>query len=348
MGEPTQSDLRRAALERWVAEDLGFAGAMIEPASADASFRRYFRLHRGQDSYIVMDAPPDKEDLEPFLRVGRILKALGLNVPVALACHLPEGLVLLTDLGTRPYLPELLAGRGVDGLYADALAALLTMQRAPAADLAALPLYDRALLVREMELMPDWFLARHLNSPVTAEERALLNRLYDVLVDAALEQPRVFVHRDYHSRNLMVVAGENPGILDFQDAVVGPLTYDLVSLLKDCYVSWPPPRVNAWALDYRAGLAAAGLPCGADAATFLRWFDLMGLQRHVKVLGIFSRLFHRDGKPQYLADLPRVLRYAEAAARAYPETREFAEFLAARVAPSLEAAQVRALGAGPA
>jgi len=348
MAVPTSRDLRLAALERWVAEDLGFAGCAVESASADASFRRYFRLRRGADSYIVMDAPPGKEDLVPFLRVGRILKTLGLNVPVALARNEAEGLLLLTDLGSQPYLPELLADRDVDALYADALAALLEMQAAGPESIAALPVYDATLLIKEMELLPEWFLARHLGSPVTADERSMLERLYGVLVAAALEQPACFVHRDFHSRNLMVVPGDNPGILDFQDAVIGPITYDLVSLLKDCYVAWPAPRVRDWALRFREQRAASGAHCGADPATFLRWFDLMGLQRHVKVLGIFCRLFYRDGKSQYLGDLPRVLGYTRAAAEAYPETREFAEFLTARVLPRFAAAQARALRAGTA
>jgi aminoglycoside/choline kinase family phosphotransferase len=344
---PTGSDSRLAALERWVREDLGFAGCPLEAASADASFRRYFRVRRGDDSYILMDAPPDKENLGAFLEVARMLKAIGLNVPVALARNEPEGLLMLTDLGSHPYLPELLAQRDVERLYADAMGALLTMQCAAPPGLARLPVYDRSLLVQEMELLPDWFLARHLDAPVSERERAVLERLEGVLVDAALEQPACFVHRDFHSRNLMVVPEDNPGILDFQDAVSGPITYDLVSLLKDCYVAWPAPRVRAWALEFRERRLAAGAPCGADAATFLRWFDLMGLQRHVKVLGIFARLFYRDGKPQYLGDLPRVLEYARAAAALYPETREFADFLEVRVVPRFAAAQARALRAAP-
>jgi aminoglycoside/choline kinase family phosphotransferase len=347
MGAPTSSDTRLVALERWVREDLGFAGCPVEAASADASFRRYFRVRRGEDSFIVMDAPPDKENLGPFLKVARMLKAIGLNVPIALARNDSEGLLLLTDLGSRPYLPELLAQRDVERLYADALAALLTMQCATPPGLAVLPVYDRSLLVQEMELLPEWFLARHLSTPASAQDRAMLQRLHAVLVEAALEQPACFVHRDFHSRNLMLVAEDNPGILDFQDAVSGPITYDLVSLLKDCYVAWPEPQVRAWALRFRAQRLAAGAPCGADAATFLRWFDLMGLQRHVKVLGIFARLFYRDGKPEYLGDLPRVLEYTRAAAAAYPETREFADFLEARVVPQFAAAQARALRAAP-
>ena len=338
------SDLRLTMLRRWLDEDLGFAGCEVVPASADASFRRYFRVCRDAESYIVMDAPPDKEDLQPYLRVTALLAAKGLNVPFVLARNVPEGFLLLTDLGRRLYLPELTAGNGVDGLYGDALDALLRMQleAAEPADAAPAPApYDRALLEREMQLLPEWFLTRHLGISVGGAERALLEGVFDALVRSALEQPAAFVHRDYHSRNLMVCAPQNPGILDFQDAVHGPITYDLVSLLKDCYVDWPVPRVNAWALGFRERLLAQGLPAGADDAQFLRWFDWMGLQRHIKVLGIFCRLYYRDGKPQYLHDLPRVLAYVQAAAARYPEMAEWSEFLAARIAPRFAAAQAR-------
>lgn len=337
------SDSRYAALNRWLREDLGFEDGVIEPASADASFRRYFRVTRGDDTYIVMDAPPDKEDLHPYLRVAEMLAGIGLNVPLVLARNVREGLLLLTDLGTRQYLAELAVESAVDHLYADALAALLRMQTDGRARSGALPPYDGALLTREMELLPDWFLGRHLEQAVGAAERALLDRLFESLVQAALEQPATFVHRDYHSRNLMLEAENNPGILDFQDAVRGPVTYDLVSLLKDCYVAWPEARVGAWALQYRQRLLDAGFTLGADEREFLRWFDLMGLQRHIKVLGIFCRLFYRDGKAQYLLDLPRVLRYVRSAAAAHPETAEFADFIATRIDPYFEAAQARAL-----
>jgi aminoglycoside/choline kinase family phosphotransferase len=339
MGPTDASDSRLAALTRWVVDDLGFADSRIEPASADASFRRYFRVTRGADTYIVMDAPPAKENMAPFVSVARLLAALRLHVPIVLARDMAQGFLLLSDLGSRQYLDELTADRNVDGLYGDALTALITMQTAaPAGDL---PAYDRPLLLREMELLPEWFLERHLGLAVGSAERALLDRLFDVLVGSALSQPRAFVHRDYHSRNLLLTDRDNPGILDFQDAVVGPVTYDAVSLLKDCYIAWPAARVRGWLQDYRTRLLAAGFAAGADAAEFTRWFDLMGLQRHIKVLGIFARLWHRDGKPGYLQDLPRVLDYARAAAAAYPETAEFARFIATRIDPVFAAAQAR-------
>jgi aminoglycoside/choline kinase family phosphotransferase len=332
---PDASDSRLAALTRWVVEDLGFAGSRIEPASADASFRRYFRVTRGTDTCIVMDAPPDKEDVAPFVRVARMLVGLGLNVPILLARDEARGFLLLSDLGSRQYLDALAAGRDVERLYADALAALVTLQTRGGAAAGTLAPYDAALL-------PEWFLGRHLGMTVGAPERAVLERLFAVLIRSAEAQPAVFVHRDYHSRNLLITADHNPGILDFQDAVAGPVTYDAVSLLKDCYITWPPERVRAWLLDYRGNLIRAGFPLTGTANDFVRWFDLMGLQRHVKVLGIFARLFYRDGKPGYLKDLPRVLDYTRAAAAAYPETAEFAEFVRSRIDPRFAAAQARA------
>ena len=324
-------------------DDLGFAGSRIAPASADASFRRYFRVTRGTDTYVAMDAPPEKENLEPFVGVARILLGIGLNVPVVLAQQRERGFLLLSDLGQRQYLDELQADGAADGLYADALAALSTMQLAGGAQSRELPPYDHALLMREMELMPEWFLRRHLGLQVSAAERGMLSRLFEVLAQSALQQPATFVHRDYHSRNLLVTADDNPGILDFQDAVSGPVTYDLVSLLKDCYVAWPAARVRAWALGHRERLLAGGFPLGLPEREFIRWFDLAGLQRHIKVLGTFARLYYRDGKAQYLKDLPRVLRYTQEAAGQYAEIAEFAEFIAARIEPEFPAAQERAL-----
>jgi N-acetylmuramate 1-kinase len=336
------SDSRLANLTQWVIEDLGFVGAAIAPASVDASFRRYFRVTRGADTYIVMDAPPDKEDSGPFLQVARLLGNLDLNVPIILARDMERGFLLLSDLGSRQYLDALSLDGAADELYADALKSLRTMQTAAAAISQGLPRYDRAMLLRETELMPEWFLTRHLGLTIEPRERAMLTRLFDSLVDAALSQPGCFVHRDYHSRNLLVTPERNPGILDFQDAVWGPVTYDLASLLKDAYIVWPPARVRQWVLEYRDSLLEAGFKLGADGAEFVRWFDLMGLQRHIKVLGIFARLFYRDGKPQYLQDLPRVLAYVRDTALVYPETAAFAEFIASRIDREFPAAQQRA------
>jgi aminoglycoside/choline kinase family phosphotransferase len=343
MGLPDASDSRLAELTRWVFDDLGFAGSRIAPASVDASFRRYFRVTRGEDTYIVMDAPPEKESLGPFLSVAKILLGMGLNAPVVLAKDPKRGLLLLSDLGNRQYLAELDSVDAADRLYADALGALCTMQTADNVIVRDLPRYSHALLMREMELMPEWFLRRHLGVQISPAERGMLDRLFETLAQSALTQPAAFVHRDYHSRNLLVTADNNPGILDFQDAVWGPVTYDLVSLLKDCYVAWPAPRVTAWALQYRERLLAAGFGSSLPEAEFIHGFDLVGLQRHIKVLGIFARLYYRDGKAQYLEDLPRVLRYTRDAAAAYAETAEFADFIAKRVEPEFLAAQSRAL-----
>jgi len=335
------SDSRLALLRQWVTEDLGFAGAHIEPASADASFRRYFRLIRGADSYIVMDSPPDKEPVAPFIGVAQSLLGIGLNVPVILARDPERGLLLLSDLGKRQYLSDLLAGRDVERLYADALDALVRLQTRGAEAARGLPPYDRAALIREMNLLPEWFLGRHLGLPPTAAERAMLERLFETLAHSALAQPAVFVHRDYHSRNLLITDEANPGVLDFQDAVRGAATYDVVSLLKDCYIAWPRERVIEWLLGFRERLKHAGLDLGADEE-LIRRFDLMGLQRHIKVLGIFARLFYRDGKAGYLEDLPRVLAYTRETAALYPETADFARYIDERIEPRFEAAQANA------
>lgn len=335
------SDSRFAALSHWVVDTLGFVGCRIEPASADASFRRYFRVTRGSATHIVMDAPPDKEDLLPFVKIARLLAGMGLNVPIILARDDAQGFLMLSDLGSTQYLDELNADRQVDRLYRDALSALVTLQTADDAAARGLPRYDANLLLREMELLPEWFLQKHLGLVVGPAERAMLDRVFEVLKDAALSQPACLVHRDYHSRNLLSCPDANPGILDFQDAVYGPVTYDAVSLLKDCYIAWPQARVRGWLLDYRDRLQNAGMALDADAATFVRWFDLMGLQRHIKVLGIFARLFYRDGKPGYLKDLPRVLDYVRGAAAAHPETKELAQYVATQIDPAFERARAR-------
>jgi aminoglycoside/choline kinase family phosphotransferase len=343
MDLPDASDSRLAQLTRWVFDDLGFEGGRLAPASADASFRRYFRVTRGDDTYIVMDAPPDKEDLGPFSSVARLLLRIGVNVPVILAADSKRGFLLLSDLGVRQYLDELEV-ETADRLYADALGALGTMQTADGAIARDLPRYSHALLMREMDLMPEWFLGSHLRLQVSAAERGMLAGQFEILAQSALAQPAAFVHRDYHSRNLLVTETDNPGILDFQDAVWGPVTYDLASLLKDCYIAWPAPRVRDWALQYRERLLTRGFPfLGATESEFIRWFDLVGLQRHIKVLGIFARLFYRDGKQQYLKDLPRVLRYTREAAGAYAETSQLADFIARRIEPEFLNAQERAL-----
>ena len=295
----------------------------IEPASSDASFRRYFRLgfDDGTASQIVMDAPPAKEDCRPFIHVAGLLETAGLNVPRILARDLEQGFLLLPDLGSQTYLAALQAEPGrADALYADAIGALVEMQSRT--DASSLAPYDRALLLRELELLPEWYITRHRGFGMTGRQIADLKQAFEALLAGNLAQPAAFVHRDYHSRNLMVVTpetgnGRNPGILDFQDAVRGPITYDLVSLLKDAYIEWEEERVLEWAIRYWKAAANAGLPVDRDFGAFYRDFEWMGLQRHLKVLGIFARIRYRDGKPAYLEDAPRFLRYAREVAVRY-------------------------------
>jgi len=341
---PSQTDVRKVALEAWLGRVLpGGPPSGLEPASADASFRRYFRLRVAGGTRIAMDAPPGKEDLGPYVQVAGILHDAGVNVPRVLARDDGQGFLLLTDLGDRQYLDALRAGADPDPLYRDAIAALVRIQSRTAAAAAILPPYDEGRLRAELDLFPAWFLERHLRLGLDDAERALIERSFVSLVAAALGQPRRLVHRDYHSRNLMVCA-DNPGILDFQDAVLGPQTYDLVSLLKDCYVVWPRERQLGWLRCYLGEAGRAGIGYPGDEARFLHDFDLMGLQRHLKVLGIFSRLWYRDGKAGYLADLPRVLDYVLEVTAARPALAELDAFLRGRVLPAFVAACSRGAG----
>ncbi|MCP5152142.1 MAG: phosphotransferase [Ectothiorhodospiraceae bacterium] len=310
---------RDLAAARWLSAQLGTDDLAMAPASEDASFRRYLRVrHRGR-SWVLMDAPPAHEDSRPFVDVARRLAAAGVTVPTVVAADLDRGFLLLDDLGTTCYLDRLV-DTTADALYRDALVALDRIQAG--ADGRGLPRYDQARLQAEMALFPDWLLARHLGLAIDDDARGVLERVFGRLTAACLEQPQVFVHRDYHSRNLMVLATGNPGILDFQDAVVGPVTYDLVSLLRDLYVAWPRPRVERWVADAHARLAGRDPSAAGDLATFRRWFDLTGVQRHLKVAGIFARLWHRDGKARYLADIPLTLEYLLAVARRHAELGE--------------------------
>ena len=336
-----QTDARLALIQDWLSRELGLRPERVEPASNDASFRRYFRVFERGTTFIVMDAPPDKEDVRPYLKVTRMLESIGVHVPHVHAADPARGLVLLEDLGSTHYLARLKAGDDPERLYGDALRALAEIQVRGAQAALELPPYDREPLAREMGLMPEWFCSRHLGLKLTEAENELIAATFEFLIGEALAQPQVFVHRDYHSRNLMVVRERKPGILDFQDALRGPIGYDLVSLLKDCYISWPRERVERWVRAYRDELASRGLRPGADEKELLRWFDLIGVQRHIKVLGIFARLWYRDGKPGYLQDLPLTLAYVRDACERYPELEEFGRFLALRVAPELPKANAR-------
>jgi len=336
-----ENDARLALLQGWLARDLGLRPERIEPASSDASFRRYFRVTIARSTRIVMDAPPQSEDVRPYLRVTALLEPLGIHVPHVYEADVDRGFVLLEDLGSTHYLSRLGGGGDPRQLYGDALQALAHIQLRGAAAAEQLPPYDRAPLARELALMPEWFLERHLALELTDEERGMIAAAWEFLIGEALSQPEVFVHRDFHSRNLMVVGERNPGVLDFQDALRGPIGYDLVSLLKDCYVSWPRERVLEWVSGYRALLQSRGGRVGAGPAQFLRWFDLIGAQRHIKVLGIFARLWYRDGKPGYLPDLELTLDYVRETCRLYPELAALSDFLERRVAPELPRANER-------
>ena len=312
------ADARRAALERWLASHLGSEFGddrfSLTPASEDASFRRYFRV-RGPEgrTLIAMDAPPDKEDCRPFVHVARLLREAGLNAPEVLAQDLAQGFLLLSDLGTRTYLQELGAGNAVQ-LFGDATEALVRWQLATRP--GQLPPYDEALLRREMNLFPEWYIERHLRKTLAQEEKQSLEGIFRLLVQSALAQPAVYVHRDYMPRNLMVCE-PNPGVLDFQDAVLGPITYDVASLFRDAFVSWEDAQVLDWSVRYWERAKRAGLPVEQDFGEFWRAFEWMGLQRHLKVLGIFARINYRDGKPKYLEDTPRFIAYARSVAARY-------------------------------
>src|ERR1700733_15739593 len=276
----SSTDERFNLVSDWVTQELRLSPRRIEPASSDASFRRYFRVFVDGGTLIVMDAPPGREDVRPYLNITIMLETAGVHVPRAYEWDIERGLVLLEDLGTRPYLQELQNGADADLLYRDALRSLADIQARGKQSAFELPPYDREVLVREMALMPEWFCARHLGLDLTRAQADMITAAFEFLVAEALAQPQVFVHRDYHSRNLMVVVERNPGIIDFQDALRGPIGYDLVSLLKDCYISWPRARVEGWVSGYRSALIERGYPA-APARRFLRDFDLIGVQRHI-------------------------------------------------------------------
>ena len=322
---------RLEALKRWLEDELDFSEYTLTPASSDASFRRYFRVTHDSVSYIVMDAPPDREDTRPFVTVDKLLFDVGLNVPEIIDENPGQGYLLLGDLGTTLYL-DVLNADTVERLYGDALAALAAIQICQPAD-GVLPDYDRELLLTEMLLFRDWLVGTHLGIELSADDARMLAAVFELLTDNALSQPQVVVHRDYHSRNLMFTKQNNPGIIDFQDAVIGPVTYDLVSLLRDCYIHWPREQVEDWALGYQDLALQSGIlrEEHEDPQQFLRWFNLMGVQRHLKAAGIFARLNHRDGKPGYLGDIPRTLAYVVDVAGRHAELGSLGEFVSDRM-----------------
>jgi hypothetical protein len=315
VSDPIPTVTRIELIEHWLAARLPGEPVTLAPASADASFRRYFRASAPSGTFIVMDAPPEHEDCRPFIKVAALLRGAGLHAPEVLAQDLDRGFLLLTDLGTTTFLVAMNADRArAPALFANATQALVRWQLASRADV--LPPYDEALLRRELNLFPEWYLGRHLGLALTDDERAGLERSFAQIIASNLAQPRVYVHRDYMPRNLML-STPNPGILDFQDAVYGPITYDVASLFKDAFISWDEEQVLDWTVRYWEQARRAGLPVEADFGSFYRDFEWMGLQRHLKVLGIFARLFYRDGKQGYLDDTPRFLAYVRGVAQRY-------------------------------
>jgi len=321
---------RLQMIHDWLDTDLDMIIDDLQPASEDASFRKYYRISSAGISYIVMDAPPDKENCSPFLDVSERLRCCDVNVPEIFAQDLNKGLLLISDLGNELYLDKL-NKNNADELYRDAFSALLKIQLQASVD--NLPDYTHTLLLQEMHLFRDWLLDKHLG--FQDEDRlSLLDEIFAILVESAMMQTKVFVHRDFHSRNLML-NNNNPGIIDYQDAVLGPLTYDLVSLLKDCYVKWPQLKVQQWCKEYYRELSAV-FDVQLNEEEFIRCFDLMGVQRHLKASGIFARLNHRDHKPAYMNDIPRTLSYIVELEDLYPELGGLIDLLQNHVLPSLK------------
>lgn len=317
------TDTRLALLCEWLSQDRFEHEFSIAPASADASFRRYFRVTTGGETWIAMDAPPPQEDCRPFVKVAALMLAAGLNVPRVMAQDIERGFLLLSDLGTTTYLNGFTSDN-TDVLFSDAIDALIRWQCASRPDV--LPPYDAALLRREIDLFPEWYVGRHLGGTFNPAQQQTFAAVSKLLIEAALAQPRVYVHRDYMPRNLML-STPNPGVLDFQDAVYGPIAYDVASLFRDAFVSWPEERELDWVIRYWERAKAAGLPVHADFAAFWRDVEWMGLQRHIKVLGIFARINYRDGKPHYLSDTPRFIGYARKVSMRYRELAPLAQLL---------------------
>lgn len=316
-GPISAGDERFIRLKQWLMGELGLQVCSLEAIANDASFRRYFRVHLARTTCIAMDAPPAHEDCHAFVAVAKLLRQAGVNAPVVLEQESAEGFLLLTDLGRENYLDAI--GRAevdAEALFTDAIDALIRWQAA--SEPGRLPPYGRDLLQCELDLFPDWYLARHLGVELSATERGCWQELCAQLVDSALEQAAVYVHRDYMVRNLLHCAS-NPGVIDFQDAVYGPVTYDIVSLLRDAFISWEPTREARWLRYYRNRARSEGIPIPADDDEFARQLDWMGLQRHLKVIGIFARLCYRDGKPRYLAETPRFFGYVREVAARYPQ-----------------------------
>lgn len=327
-------DIRQLSLQKWLADTTRWEAVELQALPGDASFRRYFRVWHQQNSYIAMDAPPDRENCQPFVAIAKVLRQHGLLSPEIIEADLSQGFLLLTDFGDRQYLKELTA-ENADKLYTIALDALAILQQCRAVPGASVPFFTAEFMYQELLLFQEWFLENYLQLTLTSSEGAMLANCYHKLAQAAASQVQVFMHRDYHSANLMCLPENQVGILDFQDAFIGPVTYDLVSLLRDCYIEWPDDRVKKWVLYYRQVLQL-----NVSESEFLQWFDWMGLQRHMKALLTFSRKFKRDQNPHYLQHVPRTLNYILKVSEMYPEFKAFYHFLHEKVLPAVKEVNV--------
>jgi aminoglycoside/choline kinase family phosphotransferase len=324
---------RYNSLQNWLTEILGTSVFNLKPASEDASFRTYYRLFLKNKTFIVMDAPPEQENCKAFIKITKKLRACDVNVPIIHNVNIEQGFLLLSDLGNDLYLNKLNKS-SIYELYSDALSTLVSIQ--VLVNVGGVDEYDKSLLISEMNLFREWLIEKHLNIKLSDSQVKILTTLFDLLVNNALQQPKVFVHRDFHSRNLMVTKENNPGVIDYQDAVYGPISYDLVSILKDCYIKWPKEEIDKWIDFYLNKLYEEKAQYRINRDEFVRWFDLMGVQRHLKASGIFTRLFHRDGKYNFLEDIPRTLSYILDLKETYEELQPICIILEELVLPRLK------------
>ncbi len=324
---------RYNSLQNWLTEILGTSAFNLKPASEDASFRTYHRLFLKNKTFIVMDAPPEQENCKPFIKITKKLRACDVNVPIIHNVNIEQGFLLLSDLGNDLYLNKLNKS-SIYELYSDALSTLVSIQ--VLVNVGGVDEYDKSLLISEMNLFREWLIEKHLNIKLSDSQVKILTTLFDLLVNNALQQPKVFVHRDFHSRNLMVTKENNPGVIDYQDAVYGPISYDLVSILKDCYIKWPKEEIDKWIDFYLNKLYEEKAQYRINRNEFVRWFDLMGVQRHLKASGIFARLSHRDGKHNFLEDIPRTLSYILDLKETYEELQPICIILEELVLPRLK------------
>ena len=324
---------RYNSLQNWLTEILGTSAFNLKPASEDASFRTYHRLFLKNKTFIVMDAPPEQENCKVFIKITKKLRACDVNVPIIHNVNIEQGFLLLSDLGNDLYLNKLNKS-SIYELYSDALSTLVSIQ--VLVNVGGVDEYDKSLLISEMNLFREWLIEKHLNIKLSDSQVKILTTLFDLLVNNALQQPKVFVHRDFHSRNLMVTKENNPGVIDYQDAVYGPISYDLVSILKDCYIKWPKEEIDKWIDFYLNKLYEEKAQHRINRDEFVRWFDLMGVQRHLKASGIFARLSHRDGKHNYLEDIPRTLSYILDLKETYEELQPICIVLEELVLPRLK------------